>query len=76
MVGLLTCKNEDDSIKNEGARMLTRVYINFSDTQGQLTPQSVLETGRTSFNGCPHTCQNEEDAIMKVLECDQHFSHY
>ena len=38
MVVLLTCKNEEDPIKNEGARVLTRLYVVFSDTQGQLTP--------------------------------------
>ena len=35
---LVTCKNEDDSIKNEGARVFTSLYIDFSDAQGQLTP--------------------------------------
>ena len=34
---LATCRNEDDSIKNEGARVLTTLYIDFSDAQGQLT---------------------------------------
>ena len=33
---LVICKNEDDPIKNEGARVLT-LYIDFSDAQGQLT---------------------------------------
>ena len=32
---LTTCKNEDDPIKNDPARVLT-LYIDFSDTQGQL----------------------------------------
>ena len=45
---LLTCKNEKDLIKNEGARGLTRLYIVFSDAQGQLTPQSVVESSRNS----------------------------
>ena len=35
---LVTCKNEDDSIKNEGARVFTTLNIDFSDAQGQLTP--------------------------------------
>ena len=48
MVVFLTCKNEDSPIKNEGARVLTRLYINFSDTQWQLTPQSVVEFSRNS----------------------------
>ena len=38
MVVLVTCKSEEDSIKNEGARVFTTLYIHFSDTQGQLTP--------------------------------------
>ena len=29
MVVLLTCKNEEDSIKNEGDRVLTRLYVDF-----------------------------------------------
>ena len=34
---LLTCKNEEDPIKNRGARLFTTLYINFSDAQGQIT---------------------------------------
>ena len=43
MVVLHTCKNEEDPIKNEEARVLTRLYVIFSDAQGQLTPKSVVE---------------------------------
>ena len=43
MVVLVTCKNEEDPIKNEGARVVTTLSIDFSDAQGQLTPKSVLE---------------------------------
>ena len=35
---LVTCKNEEDPIKNEGARVVTTLFIDFSDAQGQLTP--------------------------------------
>ena len=35
---LVTCKYEEDPIKKEGARVLTRLYDIFSDAQGQLTP--------------------------------------
>ena len=42
MVVLITCKNEDP-IKNEGARVLTTLNINFSDAQGHITLQSVVE---------------------------------
>ena len=41
-MGLLVgCKNKEDTIKNEGARVVTTSFINFSDAQGQLTPRSV-----------------------------------
>ena len=34
---LVTCKYEEDPIKNEGARVDTTLYSNFSDVQGQIT---------------------------------------
>ena len=43
MVVLHTCKNEEDLIKNERARGLTKLYDIFSDAQGQLTPKSAAE---------------------------------
>ena len=42
MDGLVICKNEEDPIKNEGATVFTTLYINFSDAQGQITPESVM----------------------------------
>ena len=39
---LVACKNEEDPIKNEEARVVTTVFIIFSDAQGQLTPKSVM----------------------------------
>ena len=50
IVVLITCKNEEDPIKNEGTRVLTRFphYKSigiFLDAQGQLTPQSLVESG-------------------------------
>ena len=41
---LVACKNEEDPIKNEGARVVTTLFINFSDAQGQLNPKSVMES--------------------------------
>ena len=35
MVVLVICKNKYDPIKNEGTRVLTTLYIDFSDAQGQ-----------------------------------------
>ena len=54
MVVLVTCKNEENPIKNEGARVITTflplyVYRIFLDAQGQLTPQSLVESGRTRY---------------------------
>ena len=79
---LVACKNEEDPIKNEGARVVTTLFIDFSDAQGQLTPRSVRES-----------CQNSNSSKLlllvllpvrmkkihpktKVLEWSQHFSHY
>ena len=45
---LVACKNEEDPIKNEGARVVTTLFINFSGAQGQLTPKSVMESCRNS----------------------------
>ena len=45
---LVACKNEEDTIKNEGARVVTTLFINFSYAQGQLTPKSVMESCRNS----------------------------
>ena len=39
---LFACKNEEDPMENEGARVVTTLFINFSDAQGQLTPKSVM----------------------------------
>ena len=35
---LVACKNDENPIKNEGAREVTTLFNNFSDAQGQLTP--------------------------------------
>ena len=39
---------EEDPIKIEGARVATIQNIDFSNTNGQLTPQSEVESGRNS----------------------------
>ena len=45
---LVACKNEEDPINNEGTGVVTTLFINFSDAQGQLTPKSVMESFRNS----------------------------
>ena len=36
MVVVVTCKNVKDSFKNEGAKVATRLYVDFSDAQRQI----------------------------------------
>ena len=45
IVGLVTCKNKEDPIQKEGTGVLTRLNVDFSESQGQLTQQSVVESG-------------------------------
>ena len=45
---LVACKNEEDPIKKEAARVVTTLFINFSDAQGQLTLKSVMESRQNS----------------------------
>ena len=58
---LVACKNEEDPIKNEGARVVTTLFIKFSDAQGQLTPKSLWNLAEIqthpSFNSGPYCMQ-------------------
>ena len=50
-MGLLVAfKNEEDPIKNEGARGVTTLFIDFSHAQGQLTLKSVMESWNRNSN--------------------------
>ena len=79
---LVACKNEEDPIKNEVTRVVTTLFVNFSDAKGQLTPKLVRES-------CPKSNPSKLLWLvlfsarmkkihpkMKVLEWSQHFSHY
>ena len=77
-----TCKYEEDPIKNEGARVVTTLYSNFSDVQGQITLVSVSVSGR-NLNSSKLVCMfslparmRMIDSKMKELERSQDFSHY
>ena len=79
---LVTCKYEADPIKNEGARVDTTLYSNFSDAQGQITLVLVSVSGR-NLNPSKLSCMSSLPARMrlikskmKALECSQYFSHY
>ena len=66
MVVLLTSKNEEDLIKNEGARVLTRLYVVFfrrsrvanSIVSGGIMPKFKLIQ---AFMVVLVTCKKEED---------------
>ena len=82
MVSLLTCKNKEDPIKNEGARLFTTLYSNFSDAQGQITLKSVVVSSQ-NWNSSKLLCMSSLPARMRMieskmkeLECSQDFSHY
>ena len=79
---LVTCKYEEDPIKNEGATVDTTLYSNFSDAQGQITLVLVSVSGR-NLNSSKLSCMSSLPARMRMiyskmkeLGCSQDFSHY
>ena len=69
-------------LKNEGARVVTTLYSNFSDAQGQITLVLVSVSGR-NLNSSKLSCMSSLPARMRMieskmkeLECSQDFSHY
>ena len=79
---LVACKNEEDPVKNEGARVVTTLFIDFLVAQGQLTPKSVMES---CFNSIPSKLlwltllsarMKKTHWKMEALEWSQSFSHY
>ena len=80
MVVLLTCKKEEDPIKNRGARVFTTLNITFSDAQGQITLELLASSGR-NLNSSKLSCMSWLPvrirmimSKMKELECSQDFS--
>ena len=62
--------------------MLTTLYINFSDVQGQITLELVVVSGR-NLNSSKLSCMSYLPARMRMiiskmkeLECSQDFSNY
>ena len=68
MFVLATCKNEEDPIKNKDARVVTRLFINFSNVHGQLTQWSVSDRILMKFKLIQAfmvdlaICKNEEES--------------
>ena len=70
MAVLVTCKNEEDPIKNEGARVATRLYVDFID--GGIWPKFELIR---AFKHALVTCKMKKIKKINALEWPQHFSH-
>ena len=82
MVVHITCKIEEDPIKNRGARVFTTLYSNFSDTQGQITLELVVVSG-LNLNSSKLSCISSLPARMRMIdskmkepECSQDYSNY
>ena len=84
---LVICKNEDESIKmnelewSEHFSHYKSMGI-FQDAQGQLTLQSLVESGPNSnlsvilrLSSLPVSVKKIQSK-MKALACSQHFTHY
>ena len=67
MVVLLTCKNEEDPIKNRGARLFITLYINFSDEQGQIILELVVVSGR-NLNSTKLSCMSSLSVRMRMID--------
>ena len=78
---LLTCKNEVDQIKNKELECSHYKSMGiFPDAQGQLTPQSLVRSGRISNSSemllmfsLPASMKKIRSK-MKALECSQHYT--
>ena len=69
---LVTCKYEKDPIKNEGARVDTTLYSNFSDAHGQITLVLVSVSGR-NLNSSKLSCMSSLPARMRMIDSKTKF---
>ena len=66
VVVLITCKNEEDPIKSEGARVATRSFVNFSDIPVNSIDNAGIWLKFEFIRAFMHvliTCKNKEDSI-------------
>ena len=63
---LSTCKYIVDPIKNREARVFTTINLNFSDAQGQITPESVVVSGQI-LNSPKLSCMSSLPARMRMI---------
>ena len=67
MCVLVACKYEEDPIKNEGAKVVTTLYSNFSDAQGQITLVLVSASGR-NLNSSKLSCIFSLPTRMRMID--------
>ena len=79
---LLTCKKGEHPIENEDARVDTKLYIDFSNAQEQIIPESVVRFCRDS-NPFKHLCMSsiptrkkKNKSKIKALDWPRHFSYF
>ena len=60
IVNLISSKNEEDTIKNEGTSVVKTLFIAFSDAQGQLALKSVMESCQTHPSFYDWSCYLQE----------------
>ena len=65
---LVTSKNKEEPNKNDGASVTTTLTIDFSNTQGQITPRSEVRSGRNSNSSAYVlvTCQGSDLAEIQT----------
>ena len=85
MADLVTCKNEEDPLENEGTRVVTtflpyKFMGIFSDAQGQLTHKSfvghcpISNPSKILVVSLLSARMNKIQSKMKGLEWSQHYS--
>ena len=78
----VACTNEEDPINNISVRVVTTLFTDFSDAQGQLTPKSEKEYCRNSNSFkllwlvLLPARMKKIHSKKKALEWSQHFYHY
>ena len=60
-------KNEEDPIKNRGARVFNTLYMNFSDVQGQIILVLVVVSGR-NLNSFKLSYMSSLPARMRMID--------
>ena len=81
-VFLLPARKKKIQAKNKGARVVTTLFIDLSDAQGQLTLKSVMESCRNSnpskllWLTLLSARMKKIHWKMKILELSQRFSNY